>query len=385
MTVQFLFLCVVAIVATGAITALISKVIITTSLHQFNRQMNDDLTSVRLELGRHLDELKKENSLVINQMTQTIEKKLNQLRETVDEKLQSTLEKRLGDSFKIVSDRLELVHKGLGEMQTLANGVGDLKRVLSNVKNRGTWGEVQLEALLEQVLTPDQFIKNVSTKPNSLNRVEFAIRLPGKNAYDSEVLLPIDAKFPQEDYDRLVVAYEQVDKDSIQLFQKQLENQIKKEAKSIHDKYINPPTSTDFAILFLPLESLFAEVVRRPGLITLLQQQYRVIIAGPTTLTAILNSLQMGFRTLAIEKRSSEVWSLLSTIQKEFGKFGDILAKTQKKLQEASNTIRDAESKSRNIERKLTKVEHIPEVSTIQQDSFIGGQINQEESHHAVY
>lgn len=286
--------------------------------------------------------------------------KLEQMRLTVDEKLTSTLEQRLGESFKLVSERLEMVHKGLGEMQTLASGVGDLKKVLSNVKTRGTWGEIQLGNLLEQVLTPEQYALNVATKHGSNDRVEFAIKLPAKDDKDGIVWLPIDAKFPMEDYERLIDAQENVNLSLIEESGKALENRIKAEAKSIRDKYIDPPHTTDFGILFLPVEGLYAEVLRRPGLCELLQRDYKVVITGPTTIAALLNSLQMGFRTLAIEKRSSEVWNLLSAVKTEFGKFVEVLEKTQKKLQEASNTIETATKKSRTIERKLKNVQTLP-------------------------
>jgi DNA recombination protein RmuC len=289
-------------------------------------------------------------------------KKLEKMRETVDEKLQSTLEKRLGQSFKLVSDRLEQVHKGLGEMQTLATGVGDLKKVLTNVKTRGTWGEVQLDNLLSQMLSPEQYDKNVRIKPKTQEFVEFAVKLPGKTGDASTpIWLPIDAKYPQDTYQHIIQAQEQGDKPALDLAIKQLETSMKLEAKRICEKYIDPPNTTDFAILFLPIEGLYAEVLRCPNLHTTLQQKYRVLIAGPTTLAALLNSLQMGFKTLAIEKRSSEVWAVLSGIKQEFGKFGDLLEKTQKKLQQASDSIETAASKSRTISRKLNKVEELPE------------------------
>jgi DNA recombination protein RmuC len=287
-------------------------------------------------------------------------KKLDEMRATVDEKLHATLEQRLGESFKIVSDRLELVHKGLGEMQSLASGVGDLRKVLTNVKTRGTWGEIQLGNLLDQILAVDQYAKNVATKQGSNDRVEFAIRLPGNSLNDQPVWLPIDAKFPQEDYQRLVEASEQANPRLVEEASKMLEGRIKNEAKTIREKYLDPPRTTDFGIMFLPTEGLYAEVTRRPGMIELLQREYRVTIMGPNTLAAFLNSLQMGFRTLAIERRSSEVWALLGAVKSEFGRFGDILAKTQKKLQEASNTIEDASRRSRAIEQKLSDVQQLP-------------------------
>jgi DNA recombination protein RmuC len=287
-------------------------------------------------------------------------KQLDKMRMTVDEKLQSTLEKRLGESFKQVGERLEQVYKGLGEMQMLATGVGDLKKVLTNVKSRGTWGEVQLGALLEQVLAPDQYSKNVATKDGG-ERVEFAVKLPGPgNDKDDIVWLPIDAKYPMEDYQRLVEAQEKADAELAEAAAKQLENKIKQDAANIRNKYLNPPQTTDFAILFLPTEGLFAEVLRRTGLADYLQREHRVMIAGPTTLWSILNSLQMGFRTLAIQKRSSEVWNLLAAIKTEWTKYGDVLAKVQKKLNEASNTIDDAQKRTRVIGKKLKTVQELP-------------------------
>ena len=288
-------------------------------------------------------------------------KKLEQMRETVDEKLHSTLEKRVGESFRQVSERLEQVYKGLGEMRHLATGVGDLKRVLTNVRARGIWGEVRLAAILDQILTPDQYDTNVATVKNSRERVEFALRLPGQREDPDQVVwLPIDAKFPQEDYQNLLDAQERADKESADRHLKQLEMRIKTEAKAIKEKYVAPPQTTDFAIMFLPVEGLYAEVLRIPGLCDALQREYRVVVTGPTTLSALLNALQIGFRTLAIEKRSSQVWELLGALKTEFGRFGDSLAKTKKKLREASNTIDQAEVRSRSISRKLSKVEEIP-------------------------
>ncbi|WP_407309233.1 DNA recombination protein RmuC [Desulfosporosinus sp. SB140] len=318
-----------------------------------------------------LGSLTKTNDLKLERLRQTVEErlfqiqqdnaqKLDQMRATVDEKLSATLEQRLGESFKLVSERLEAVHKGLGEMHTLASGVGDLKKVLTNVKTRGIMGEIQLGNLLEQLLTPEQYDTNVITKAGSNDRVEYAIRLPARDGQDSILWLPIDAKFPLEDYERLMEAQEQANVPRIEELGKSLENRIRSEGKSIHDKYLDPPNTTDFGILFLPVEGLFAEVLRRPGLCELLQRDYKVIITGPTTLAALLNSLQMGFRTLAIEKRSSEVWNLLGAVKTEFGKFVDILEKTQKKLQEASNTIDTATRKSRTIARKLKDVQTLP-------------------------
>jgi DNA recombination protein RmuC len=287
-------------------------------------------------------------------------KQLDQMRQTVDEKLQGTLEKRLGESFKQVSERLELVHKGLGEMQSLATGVGDLKKVLTNVKTRGTWGEVQLGALLEQVLNPDQFAKNVATKDGG-ERVEFAIKLPGQGANVDEIVwLPIDSKFPIEDYQRLVEAQERVDVEAVEIAGKQLENRVKACARDISEKYLNPPKSTDFGILFLPIEGLFAEVIRRIGLTEVIQRESRVVIAGPTTLWSILSSLQMGFRTLAIQKRSSEVWNLLAAVKTEWTKYGDVLDAVQNKLNQASDTLEKAKVRSRAVGRKLKDVQGLP-------------------------
>ena len=285
--------------------------------------------------------------------------KLEKMRLTVDEKLQSTLEKRLSESFKIVSNNLESVQKGLGEMQSLAKGVGDLKNVFTNVKARGYWGEIQLGNILEQFLTPEQYLTSVKTKKNSNDFVEFAIKFPGKNNLDC-VLLPVDSKFPIEDYSRLVSAEESGDVNLVNECRKALENQIKKCAKDISDKYIDPPYTTDFGIMFLPTESLYSEVLRNTTLCETLNQKYRVVVAGPSTFIALLNSLQMGFRTLAIEKRSSEVWELLGVVKTEFSKFGDLLDKTNKKLIEISNTMSDATRKTRTIERKLKNVEALP-------------------------
>ncbi|NLE74243.1 MAG: DNA recombination protein RmuC [Actinobacteria bacterium] len=309
------------------------------------------LGELRATVDDRLKQLQTENS-----------QKLDEMRKTVDERLEATLEKRLGESFKQVSERLEAVHKGLGEMQVLAAGVGDLKKVLTNVKARGMWGEVQLGNLLEQILTSEQYEANVCCRPPSADRVEFAIRLPGPDGKKGEsVYLPIDAKFPIEDYQRLTEAQENADMAGVELAGKQLEARIRLAAKDIQAKYINPPKTTDFGLMFLPTESLYAEVLRRPGLAEFLQRECRVVIAGPSTLAALLNSLQMGFKTLAIEKRSSEVWQLLGAVKTQFGQFGVILEKVHKKLDQASTTIEDAARKSRTIERKLRGVEELPE------------------------
>jgi len=284
---------------------------------------------------------------------------IERMRATVDEKLQGTLERRLGEAFKAVSDRLEQVHQGLGAMQQLASDVGGLQKVLANVKTRGGWGEVQLGALLEQVLTPEQFARNVKTRDDSNENVEFAIKLPG-NEDGAPVWLPIDAKFPTEDYQRLLAAQEKGDLALVENATKSLEAQLKKSAKDICQKYINPPKTTDFALMFLPTEGLYAEAIRRIGLVEQVQRECRVILAGPTTLAALLNSLQMGFRTLAIQKRSSEVWNLLATVKTEFGKFGDALAKVKDKLDQASTDMDKVAVRSRAITKQLNKVEELP-------------------------
>lgn len=314
------------------------------------------LTEVRATLEARLKDIEANNAA-----------KLEEMRRTVDEKLHATLEQRLGESFKLVSDRLEQVHRGLGEMQTLAAGVGDLKKVLTNVKTRGTWGEVQLESLLEQVLTPEQYAKNVATIPKSNERVEFAIRLPGRHdtpgtagSIATPVWLPIDAKFPREDYERLIDAQERADSVAVEEASRALEGRVRAEAKSIAEKYVAPPHTTDFALLFLPTEGLYAEILRRPGLTDLLQREYRVSVAGPTTLTALLNSLQMGFRTLAIEKRSSEVWQVLGAVKTEFRRFGDVLATTKRQLETVTRSIEAAETRTRQMNKKLRDVEALP-------------------------
>ncbi len=310
---------------------------------------------------QRMAELRKTVDAQLARLQESNERKLEQMRAVVDEKLQSTLEKRLGESFKIVGEQLEAVQRGLGEMQNLASGVGDLKRVLTNVKARGTWGEVQLGTILEELLTPDQYQRNVATKKDANERVEFAIKLPGRDGDPGDFIwLPIDAKFPQEDYLRLVEASEQADAEGVKAAAAALERAVKSAAKDIREKYIDPPRTTDFAILFLATEGLYAEVLRRPGLMEAIQREYRVVITGPTTLSATLNSLRMGFRTLAIEKRSSEVWQVLAAVKTEFGKFGDVLAKLKKHLQTASNTIEKTETRTRGMERKLREVEQLP-------------------------
>jgi DNA recombination protein RmuC len=303
---------------------------------------------VRAIVDLRLKELQKDNAQQIDKM-----------RATVDEKLQGTLEKRLGESFKLVSDRLEQVHQGLGAMRQLASDVGGLQKVLANVKTRGGWGEVQLGALLEQVLTPEQFARNVKTRDESGDHVEFAIKLPG-DENGAPVWLPIDAKFPTEDYQRLLAAQEQGNAAAVDEAMKSLETQLKKCAKDICQKYINPPRTTDFALMFLPTEGLYAEAIRRVGLVEQVQRDCRVVFAGPTTLAALLNSLQMGFRTLAIQKRSSEVWNLLAGVKTEFGKFGDALSAAKEKLDQAARKMEDVDVRSRAITRKLRDVEELP-------------------------
>jgi DNA recombination protein RmuC len=297
----------------------------------------------------------------LQELRSSNERKLEQMREVVDEKLQSTLEKRLGESFKLVGDRLEAVQQGLGEMRSLASGVGDLKKVLTNVKTRGTWGEVQLGALLEQILTPEQFDRNVKPHPDSRDVVEFAIRLPGASGDpDQCVWLPIDSKFPQEDYLRLVEASENGDAAAVQQAQSALIRSIQDSAKDVGSKYLNPPLTTDFAILFLPTEGLYSEALRHPGLVERLQREHRIVVAGPTTLAALLNSLRIGFQTLAIEQRSSEVWKVLGAVKHEFGKFGDVLDKVKRQLETAGRTIEETGVRTRAMERKLRSVEELP-------------------------
>ena len=339
---------------------------VTTQVGQFGTLQAERLEAFARELNRFslgLDERFERLKLSVEGRLAAIQAdnsaKLEEMRRTVDEKLHATLEQRLGQSFQLVSERLEQVQRGLGEMQTLAAGVGDLKRVLTNIKTRGTWGEVQLSALLEQLLTAEQFSANVATRPESSERVDFAIRLPGKGD-GAVVWLPIDAKFPIEDYQRLLDAQDRCDPAAVEEAAKGIEIRLKNEARSIRDKYVSPPHTTDFAMLYLPIEGLYAEALRRPGLAETLQRDFRVSLAGPTTLAALLNSLQMGFRTLAIEQRSAEVWAVLGAVKTEFGKFGEALAHTKKKLDEASNSISKAETRTRQLSRKLKEVEALP-------------------------
>jgi DNA recombination protein RmuC len=329
------------------------------ALMGFSQTVATQMSSIATVQTNQVEHLRKSLEDGLARMQQDNASKLEQMRQTVDEKLHATLELRLAQSFKQVSERLEQVHKGLGEMQSLATGVGDLKRVLTNVKVRGTWGEVQLGALLEQMLTPEQYAKNVATRPGSRERVEYAIRLPGRDGQE-QIWLPIDAKFPVEDYERLIAAQERADPVALEEAAKALENRVKLEARTIREKYLEPPATTDFAILFVPTEGLYAELARRPALADLLQRDCRVTLAGPMNLAMIINSLQMGFRTLAIEKRASEVWQVLGGVRTEFGKFIDVLARTKAQLQTVANSIEAAETRTRQIERKLKDVEALP-------------------------
>lgn len=330
------------------------------TLKRFGDSMTQGLTVLTESNAQRLLEVRATLESKIKDLQSDNAVRLEEMRKTVDEKLHATLETRLTESFRQVSERLEKVHQGLGEMQQLAIGVGDLKRVLTNVKTRGTWGEVQLEMLLEQVLTVDQYAKNVETIAGSGARVEFAIKLPGQNDGAVPVWLPIDAKFPKEQYERLVDAAERADAEGVAQGGRELERAVRLEAKTICEKYVSPPHTTDFAILFLPTEGLYAEVMRRPGLADDLQRTLRVSIAGPSTLSAILSSLQMGFRTLALEKRSSEVWQVLGAVKTEFGKFGDVLAQTKQTLEKAARNIEKAEVRSRQMARQLKSVEALP-------------------------
>ena len=323
------------------------------------------LQSVSESNARRMGEVRETLEKQLAQLQATNSAKLDEMRKTVDEKLQTTLETRLGESFKQVADRLEQVHKGLGEMQTLAQGVGDLKHLLTNVKTRGIFGEAQLSALLEQVFTVDQYAAQVVTQPGSKNAVDFAIKLPGRSDSGEPLWLPIDAKFPNEDYERLLDAQQRADVQGAEAAGKALEMRIRLEARSMSDKYIAPPHTTDFAILFLPTEGLYAEVLRRPGLMESLSRDHRITLAGPTTLLAMLSSLQMGFRTLALEKRSSEVWQVLGAVKTEFGKFGDVLAKIKSSAETMLNTVSSAEQRSRVMGKALRNVEALPEIDSV--------------------
>jgi len=337
----------------------------TEQLGIYGRTMQEHLSELNAATQRNLSEIRLTLEARLQALQSGNEARLEQMRATVEEKLQTTLETRLGESFRLVSERLEQVHQGLGEMQSLAAGVGDLKRVLGNVKVRGTFGEAQLGSLLEQVLLPDQYAANLATRPGSAERVEFAIRLPGRGGGDT-VWLPIDAKFPAEDYERLQSAQELGDAEAVEDAARALENRIKVEARSIREKYIEPPYTTDFAILFVPSESLFAEILRRPGLVDTLNRERRVVIAGPTTLFAMLNTLQMGFRTLAIEQRSAEVWRLLGAVKTEFSRFGEWLSKIREQVRTVSNTLEAADTRTRQMQRALKEVEALPNEQSVQ-------------------
>nr|WP_315226966.1 DNA recombination protein RmuC [uncultured Limnohabitans sp.] len=339
---------------------------ITESSRGGRQELTQTLASFQQSQVQQLSLMQTTISDTLNQQLQQLQKsnadKLDEMRRTVDEKLQTTLEKRLSESFKQVAERLEQVHNGLGQMQKLADGVGSLQRVLTNVKTRGMFGEVQLEALLEQVLTVEQYAKQVETKPRSNQRVDFAIRFPGRGGADGEpVWLPIDAKFPREDYERLLDAHDRADAVAAELSAKALETRIRTEAKSIAESYLAPPHTTDFAILFLPIEGLYAEVLRRPGLMDSLQRDYRVTLAGPTTLLAMLNSLHMGFRTLALEQQASEVWKVLGAVKTEFERYGDWVEKVREQVQKAADTLDRADTRSRQMRRALKNVEALPE------------------------
>jgi DNA recombination protein RmuC len=347
----------------------------TANVKEFNdlqRQKFGDLSDRQEELKRQTEDKLEKIRNTVESKLQTMQdengKKLEEMRNTVDEKLQSTVERRFNESFKLISDRLDQVHKGLGEMQTLATGVGDLKKVLANVKTRGNLGEIQLGAILEEMFSPDQYERNAIVKEGSQERVEFVIKLPGKNSDHQPLLLPIDSKFPNEDFQRLLEAYDNManlDQRQMESINRQFETAVKKCAKDIHEKYINPPGTTDFAIMFVPTEGLYAEILRRTGLFDILRREYRITVVGPTNLVAFLNSLQMGFRTLAIEKRSSEVWEILGAVKSEFGNFSTVLERTKKKLIEATNTIDKAGVRTRAIERQLRKVQELPQAESV--------------------
>jgi DNA recombination protein RmuC len=335
------------------------------ALHRFGQTQAEQLRALGEGNDKRMAEVRQTVEAKLAAIQADNAQRLEQMRATVDEKLQATLEQRLGESFKQVADRLEQVHKGLGEMQSLARDVGSLNRVLTNVKTRGIFGEVQLAGLLEQVFTSEQYATNVATVPGSAERVEFAIRLPGQRSDGVPLWLPIDAKFPREDYERLLEAQERADPVAAEASARAIEMRLRMEARTIRDKYVAPPHTTDFAILFVPTEGLYAEALRRPGLMESLQREHKVMLAGPTTLLATLNSLQMGFRTLALEKRSAEVWEVLGAVKTEFAKFGDVLARTKKKLEEAANTIEQAQTRSNVMTRRLKAVEALPSERTL--------------------
>ena len=331
------------------------------SLALFQGNLNQQLEAISESNARRMSEIRQTLEAQLKDLQTSNTAKLDEMRQTVDEKLQTTLQARLGESFKQVAERLEQVHRGLGEMQTLAAGVGDLKHLLSNVKTRGIFGEAQLAGLLEQVFTPDQYAAQIATRPGSREVVDFAVKLPGRSDDGAPLWLPIDAKFPNEDYERLLDAQERAHAEDAAAAAKALEARVRAEAKSISAKYIEPPHTTDFAILFLPTEGLYAEVLRRPGLMDSLQREQRVVLAGPTTLLSMLSSLQMGFRTLALEKRSSEVWQVLGAVKTEFGKFGDVLAKVKEQTQTVLNTLDKAQTRSNVMHRALRQVEALPD------------------------
>ncbi len=346
------------------------------SMAQFQQTLTEQLSLMQTNLNTQLQSLAEGNTRRMAEVRETLDRqltslqqtntaKLDEMRKTVDEKLQTTLEKRLSESFKQVAERLEQVHQGLGQMQSLAQGVGDLQKVLSNVKTRGIFGEVQLQALLDQVLTIEQYGKQIETKPRSNQRVDFAIKLPGRSDDGAAVWLPIDAKFPREDYERLLEAQNRSDGPAAEAAAKAMEARIRLEAKTIADSYLAPPHTTDFAILFLPVEGLYAEVLRRPGLMDALQRDHRVTLAGPTTLLAILNSLHMGFRTLALEKQASEVWKVLGAVKTEFERYGEWVAKVREQVQKAADTLDRADTRSKQMRRALKVVEALPEAEAL--------------------
>lgn len=341
--------------------------ILQSSLLELNRMQSEKFDSLSTRQQDLLEKVREAIEKRLESIQNNNEKKLEEMRVTVDEKLQASVEKRFNESFKLISERLDMVQQGLGEMQSLATGVGDLKRVLTNVKTRGTLGEIQLGTILEQVLSPTQYEINAQCKPDSAERVEYAIIMPGRSSDDKPVLLPIDSKFPMEDYQRLVEAYDS--NTNLESVLKSFENSVKKNAKDIQSKYLNPPVTTDFGIMFVPTEGLYAEILRRPGLFEYVQRENKITVVGPSNLVAFLSSLQMGFRTLAIEKRSSEVWELLSAVKTDFGTFGTVLDKTKKKLQEATNVIDAASTRSRAIERRLRNVQTLPTSTVLEIES----------------
>lgn len=328
-------------------------------MDQFSERNDRKIQLFQEAIGAQLEKIRETMDGNLKNMQADNSKKLDEMRQVVDEKLRESVEKRFNESFKLISERLDQVHKGLGEMQTLANGVGDLKKVLTNVKTRGNLGEIQLANILEQCLSPDQYDTNVAVRPNTSERVEFCVKMPGRNDDERPLYLPIDSKFPVEDYQRLLDAYERQAGD-LESIQRSFETAVRKSAREIHDKYIYPPYTTDFAIMFVPTEGLYAEILRRGNLFESLNRDYKIAVVGPANLMAFLNSLQMGFRTLAIERRSSEVWAVLGAVKTEFGKFGDVLDKTRKKLEQAANEISNAGVRTRVIQRKLRNVQELP-------------------------